>query len=333
VQRQNAEAGGQAAVAAAQLAQIESRQALQDLYDTAPAARAQAMRALADAQDALKDAERDLTVNQEGNRGTADTVKGAKAKLAVARERMEHAEDVYDHARGNLSDGGGKAEAYVAYINARNAYNTALAAYNWYTGHPTDVEQAQLEADVAVARAQVDDGERQLEDLRDGPDPDAIALAQARLTLAVAQLAAARAKAELDLKTLDLQLEKLMIRAPLDGVVTARQIEPGEVLLAGAPALSIGELDRLTITVFLPEDRYGELRLGQEATVTVDAFPGEAFSAAVVRIADEAEFTPRNVQTEEGRRTTVFAVELAVDDETGRLKPGMPADVRFVREP
>jgi HlyD family secretion protein len=162
-----------------------------------------------------------------------------------------------------------------------------------------------------------------------GPDPDRLDLAQARLTLAKAQLTAAQAKADVDLQTLDLQLEKLRILAPSDGVVTARHIEPGEVLAAGADALSIGQLSHLTITVYLPEDRYGEISLGDAAAVSVDAFPGVSFTAAVVRIADQAEYTPRNVQTDEGRRTTVFAVELALEDVSGRLKPGMPADVVF----
>jgi HlyD family secretion protein len=63
--------------------------------------------------------------------------------------------------------------------------------------------------------------------------------------------------------------------------------------------------------------------------VTADSFPGEAFDAEVVRIADQAEYTPRNVQTEEERQTTVYAVELRVDDPAGKLKPGMPADVVF----
>ena len=329
-QRQNAKAGGEVAVAAAKLELITAQQALDNLFADAPMAAAQTQLALANARDALDDAQRDYTVQQEGNRGSSETVKGAKAKLAVTRERMEHAKDVYDHARGNLADGGSKAQAYLAYINARNAYNLALSSYNWYTGHPTEIAQAQLEADVAVAQAQVDDAGRQLEDLRLGPDPEALVLARAGLTLAKALLAAAQAKSQLDLETLDLQLEKLLIRAPSDGVVTARSIEPGEVLVAGASALSIGQLDHLTITVYLPEDRYGEVSLGDEANVTVDAFSDVTFHASVVRIADQAEYTPRNVQTEEGRRTTVFAVELAVDDSSGRLKPGMPADVVFL---
>jgi len=103
------------------------------------------------------------------------------------------------------------------------------------------------------------------------------------------------------------------------------------VLVPGAPLLTLVRLDNLTITVDVPEDRYGEVKLGQAAEVTVDSFPGQTFEARVVRIADQAEFTPRNVQTEEGRSTTVFAVELSVANLEGRLKPGMPADVNFNR--
>ncbi len=97
----------------------------------------------------------------------------------------------------------------------------------------------------------------------------------------------------------------------------------------GAAALTIGQLEQLTVTVYIPEDRYGLIDLGDRAQVTADSFHGEAFAAVVTRIAEQAEYTPRNVQTEEDRRTTVFAVELSVDDPSGKLKPGMPVDVRF----
>ena len=85
----------------------------------------------------------------------------------------------------------------------------------------------------------------------------------------------------------------------------------------------------MPITVFVSEENYGQISLGDQAVVSVDSFPGEKFSARVVHIADRAEFTPRNVQTPEGRKTTVFAVELSVLDDNGKLKPGMPADVKF----
>ena len=131
------------------------------------------------------------------------------------------------------------------------------------------------------------------------------------------------------MEVIEAQLAKLVVTAPMDGVVLTRTAEPGEVLVPGAPLLSLLRLDELTITVYVSEDRYGNVKLGQTASVTVDSFPGEAFEATVVRIADQAEFTPRNVQTEDSRRTTVFAVELSVTNPEGKLKPGMPADVDF----
>jgi len=93
----------------------------------------------------------------------------------------------------------------------------------------------------------------------------------------------------------------------------------------------MANLNELTITVYVPEDRYGEIHLGQTVDVTVDSFPGETFTATVSNIADQAEFTPRNVQTVSGRSATVYAVKLKVSDPTGKLKIGMPADVVFVK--
>ena len=150
---------------------------------------------------------------------------------------------------------------------------------------------------------------------------------QAESKIAQAQTAIDQAQAQLDL--LAVQRSKLEGVAAVSGVVLSRNIEPGEVVQAGAVALRLAQLDRLTITVYLPEDRYGEVALGAIAQVSVDSFPGQLFDAAVTRIADAAEFTPRNVSTGEGRRTTVFAIELEVDDPGGLLKPGMPADVVF----
>jgi hypothetical protein len=91
----------------------------------------------------------------------------------------------------------------------------------------------------------------------------------------------------------------------------------------------MADLSGITITVYVPEDRYGQISLGQTAQVSVDSFPGEAFNAEVIHIADEAEFTPRNVQTVEGRSSTVYAIKLKVTDSESKLKIGMPADVVF----
>ena len=120
-----------------------------------------------------------------------------------------------------------------------------------------------------------------------------------------------------------------MVLAPSDGTILTRKIQPGEMAAAGAAAFTLGQLDNLTIVVYIPESVYGTLSLGQMAELTVDSFPGEIFHAEITRIADQAEFTPRNVQTVEGRKATVFAIDLKVNDPEGKLKPGMAADVIF----
>ena len=109
-----------------------------------------------------------------------------------------------------------------------------------------------------------------------------------------------------------------------------RSVEVGEVIQAGLPVLTIGKLDTLKVTVYIPENQYGQIRLGQQANLSVDSFPNETFAAKVTRISDKAEFTPQNVQTQEGRQTTVYAVELSVNNQDGKLKPGMPTNVTFV---
>jgi HlyD family secretion protein len=153
------------------------------------------------------------------------------------------------------------------------------------------------------------------------------ALSQAQAAADQAQTSVDQAQANLDM--INAQIEKLTVFAPLDGVILTRNVEPGEFVQPGAVALTIADLTDLTITVYVPENLYGQVSLGQTADVSVDSFPGEVFTAAVVHIADQAEFTPRNVQTVEGRSSTFYAIKLKVNDPDGKLKIGMPADVVF----
>jgi multidrug resistance efflux pump len=119
------------------------------------------------------------------------------------------------------------------------------------------------------------------------------------------------------------------IHAPIDGIVLDRAAEPGEIVSPGTTVVTISNLDELTLTVYVPEDRYGQIVLGQSCQVMVDSFPNQAFNGTVSHIAEKAEFTPRNVQTTDSRKNTVFAIKLDMAPSNGLLKPGMPADVHF----
>ena len=119
------------------------------------------------------------------------------------------------------------------------------------------------------------------------------------------------------------------IRSPIDGVILERLVEPDEFAAPGSTVLVVAALDALTLKIYVPEDRYGQVALGQSYGVTVDSFPSETFSGTVKFISDRAEFTPRNVQTTDSRKATVYAIRLDLAPNGGKLKPGMPADVHL----
>lgn len=189
-----------------------------------------------------------------------------------------------------------------------------------------------LLSQIDAAQAMRDMTAANLSAIRNGARAEQLTAAQAQVQAAQAQAQAAEAQAQAAQKaieTINVQISKLTLTAPSNGVVLARAIEPGEVALPGAALLVLGQLSELNLTVYAPEDRYGNISLGQTAQVTVDSYPGQIFTAQVTHIADQFEFTPRNVQTADGRKTTVFAIKLSIPNADGKLKPGMPADVIF----
>jgi HlyD family secretion protein len=136
-----------------------------------------------------------------------------------------------------------------------------------------------------------------------------------------------QAKAMFD--TSEERLKDTRLFSPISGVVIRKNVELGETLAAGAPALTIGDLENPWVKVYVKEDRLGDIKLGQKADVKVDSFKNKTYEGTVTFISSEAEFTPKNVQTEEERVKLVFGVKLKVKNENGELKPGMPADVRI----
>ena len=145
--------------------------------------------------------------------------------------------------------------------------------------------------------------------------------------MAEAQVRQAQAAVHL----IDAQIAQLTLTAPMDGIVTSRSSQAGETAAAGLPLLTIANLDEVTLVIYIPETRVGQIQTGQEVEVQVDSFPDRVFVGEVVNIAGEAEFTPRNVQTQEERVNLVFAVKVRIPNADSVLKPGMPADAT-VRE-
>ena len=241
-----------------------------------------------------------------------------RAKIAIAHD-LSGKSDILDVAQNDLD------AATTELDDAEKAYSDLLGSQA-----AQRVLKARAELSVAQERYEVSlDTLNRLQVGEYSPQVKiaSIGLEQAKAGLQQAQDAVKQAEANLAL--LDTQIAKLTIYAPLDGVILTRNVEPGEFVQPGAVSFAMADLNNITITVYVPEDRYGEISLGQKATVSVDSFPSETFTAEVIHISDQAEFTPRNVQTVEGRSSTVYAVKLKVTDTAGKLKIGMPADVVF----
>jgi len=218
------------------------------------------------------------------------------------------------------------------YDNALDELEEAQKDYNDLLTTEAADAVLQARAQVSVAQERYYTTIDYLRALQTGDHSTGVAAAEGTMKQAQsgadqAQKAVEQAQANLDL--VDTQITKLTVYAPTNGTILTRNVEPGEFVQPGATVFTLANLDALTITVYVPEDRYGEISLGQQAKVNVDSFPSETFTAQVTYIADTAEYTPRNVQTVEGRSATVYAVKLNVDDPGEKLKPGMPADVKF----
>ncbi len=188
---------------------------------------------------------------------------------------------------------------------------TRLAAQ----GVVTRSERDRAEAVLANARAARDRAKAQLAMLREGFRTEEIEQARADLQ---------RAAKELEIA--ELNLSRCLLFAPLAGRVLTKSREPGEMVQPGTPIVTIGDLEHPWVNVYVGERELGKIRLGQGAEVTVDSFPGQPFPGTVTFIADRAEFTPKNIQTEDERVKLVYRVKIDVVTRDGALKPGMPAD-------
>jgi HlyD family secretion protein len=171
------------------------------------------------------------------------------------------------------------------------------------------------EASAETSRERVVQARQTLALLEEGPRRETIAAARARVRQASEAVAALRTR-----------LVDATLLSPMSGVVIAEHIEPGEHVAAGTPVVTIGDLDRVWMRAYVDETDLGRVKLGQRVTVSTDTFPGKAYPGVITYISDQAEFTPKSVQTEKERVKLVYRLKIDVPNPTHELKPGMPAD-------
>lgn len=219
-----------------------------------------------------------------------EEVAQAEAALAAARDRQANAES--DYQRNKILFEGGA-------VSRETLDNARLA--------------------LDVARSQRTQASEQLQLIQKGPRQERVEAARAQVS-----------QAEAALKAVEVNLDNLTLEAPFGGFVTVRNREPGEIVQAGSPVLTLMNPADRWVRIYVQEDRIGAVHLGDRAAISSDTFPGKTYPGEVAFIASEAEFTPKNVQTTEERIKLVYAVKVRVlGDPQNELKPGLPADVRL----
>ena len=225
-------------------------------------------------------------------------------ELGSRKEEVAEARAALDAARDRLADAERDAE------RSRTLFAGGVVPRE-------NLDKSQLV--VEVTKSQLRQAEERLRLLEAGPRRERIEAQRAQL-----------AQVEAALKAVDAALANMTVTAPFPGVVTVRHREPGEVVQAGSPVVTLLDIDDRWVRIYVPEDRIGALHLGAPAAITTDTYPGKRYPGEVTFIATEAEFTPKNVQTQEERVRLVYAVKVRVSDDPGQeLKPGMPADVEI----
>jgi multidrug resistance efflux pump len=275
-------------------------------------------------------------------RDAISTPQSIDAQITEARTQVSLAEQNVELQEANLEEtkiqhgvyterGGDTARSWDLKLQAAQAALTRaeveLSGARAYLGTLIEMRENPLtlraelhgaEAEHQQARAAVREAEARVDELEAGPTEEDVALAEAQVR-----------QAEAGVRLVDARLDQLTLRAPMDGIVSIRSAQVGETATAGRPLLTIANLDHVTLVVYIPENRIGQVNVGQEVEVSVDSFPDRVFVGQVASIAGEAEFTPRNVQTKEERVNLVFAVDVTIPNPDHALKAGLPADAIF----
>ena len=285
-------------------------------------------------------------------------VSWAQQQIAVLEAELEQSKIGTDQAKLDAEGRVRQAEAQVAASEAQLAqaeaeYKKARADEERYTSlaasgdipeqtgsHARSTSEAQAAA-VRAAHKQVDVARAAFTSARATlANPVIRSSESARIRQQIVQAQADIASAQAERERAQAQLSEaqanradLQIVAPIDGAVATRSAEPGEVVTAGSPVVTLVNLATVYLRGFVPEGEIGRVRAGQRAEVFLDSAPDKAIEAVVSRIDPEASFTPENTYFRDDRVKQVVGVKLVLRGAVGYAKPGMPADGKVFVEP
>jgi HlyD family secretion protein len=241
----------------------------------------------------------------------------AQAALEEAKAQLDQATADWERAQRLFRN---EDISRVQYDQAQTRYRTVTAAVQAAGERLALVREGPRKEAIVLAKAQVNRARAALQ-LTEANRKELVRKAQ-EAALRQAEIDRARAQAGVT----ETQIADTELRASIDGVVLARPAEPGEVIAAGMPVVTLGDTARPWLRGYVTETQLGRVKLGQKALLRVDSFPGRTFEGVVSFLASEAEFTPKQIQTPEERVKLVYRIKIDVPNPEGELKNNMPMD-------
>lgn len=278
---------------------------------------------------------------------SAGDIKRAKAGVSAARARyksLKSGSRVEEIRTAEAAFGRANAEftkRQADFVRMKRLFETKIVPESQFEEARTGRE---------TAKANLEAAKEQLSLVKAGPRIEQVEEGYALLSGSSASLDVARARQieverlKIDLKVIKAQLaqglaaaelaendlERTKIHAPFSGFIAVKSLEENEFVQPGSPIMTLIKLDTVWVQTFVPETLLGRVQLGQNADVKTDSFPDKSYPGKVTFISQQAEFTPKNVQTKEERVKLVYRIKISLDNPKKELKPGMPVDV-FLR--
>ena len=263
----------------------------------------------------------DAHLQELSNGSRPQEVEQAKAATESARSEYEQAKKDWERAQALHKNDDISTSQFDVF---RTRFTSAEAAFQQAKERLSLIQDGPRREVVEVARAQV---ERARAGLKVG-QANELELARREDEVTARQADIQRAQAQIAL--IDAQLEDTLATSPINGIVLVKSADVGEVLAPGATVLTIGDLQHPWLRGYISERALGRVKIGSAVRVTTDSFPGKVYSGRVSFMSSEAEFTPKQIQTQEERVKLVYRIKIDIDNPQQELKNNMPVDAELL---
>jgi HlyD family secretion protein len=279
---------------------VNNQKELDDLYNL-DLPLAQAQQAVANAQKAVEDSQ--TRVDNLHTDAPEPDISSAEANVVLSKKARDNAQKAFDPYADKAPNNVIRAMLQNKLAEAQKKYDSAVSLLNNLQGTASNTTQSVAEGDLAVAKAQLNEAQKNYNDLKAGPDPNEVTTLRARINAAQATINLSR------------------IAAPFAGVITEVDVKPGDQVSAGTQAFRLDDLSRLLVDVQVSEVDINRIKIGQDVILTFDAIPGKDYHGKVDQVAQVGTSSQGVVD---------FTVTVALTDADEAVKPGMTAAVKII---